>query len=149
MPSVAKKTKEICNHQDIEVKTGSVEFADDCSGLAATKNDHELQTAVNVMMSQYRHYFGINGLCLNENKCQVIVFRTRSLTKLIKLGDVQEVKLVKLLGLYIDNDMNFRKHSEETYNHCLFKITALKKIRPFMTETGFSKIAQALVHSKI
>ena len=149
VPSVAKKTKMICQEQQVQAKTSSLEFADDCSGVAATKTDAELQVAVNVMMSQYKYYFGVNGLCLNDSKCQVIVFRTRQMTQQITLGNVPKVKLVKLLGLYIDSSMNFKRHANEVYSACIHKINALKKVRNYMTEEGFSKIVEALVHGKI
>ena len=149
VPSVAKKTMAICSENGIDTRTGSNEFADDCSGYVACWNEDDLQIGVNTMMANYKHYFASNGLALNETKCQVIVFRVKLPVRTIFLTNQPEVNCVRLLGLWMDSDGKYETHLGKVVHFCTYKISVLRKIRNLMSTQAFKKVAEALVLSKI
>ena len=53
-----------------------LKFADDTTGLIVANEEAKLQVAVHLMMEKFQHYFNSMGMCLNEKKCELIVFRS-------------------------------------------------------------------------
>ena len=73
---VAKKTVSEMSEFGIWIDASTLEFADDSLGLIIANDEAELQVSVHLMMEKFRHYFKSMGMCLNDSKCELIVFRS-------------------------------------------------------------------------
>ena len=70
-----------------------------------------------MMMPKYRQCFITVGLCLNQDKCTVIVLRPKAQTRQIMKNGQLEVKKVKKLGLLLDSRYQFIDRQElETFD---------------------------------
>lgn len=133
----------------IEVATLSCEYADDVTAAIATKNDHQLQEAVDMMMKQYAEYFSACGLCLNQDKCAVMVIRSKAKTKDIIWNGKPEEKKVKLLGLHVDSKYEFLDHVQHLNKVCSYKLSCIKKISKWLTNENLQEVVRSLVLSQI
>ena len=73
-----------------------------------TNSDFQLST--DIMMEEYANYFSSCGLCLNPDKCAVMVFRFKPKTKEIVWNAMHELSKVKLLGVWLDSKYTFEDH---------------------------------------
>ena len=73
-------------------------YADDVTGAIAVKTDEELQIATTMLMDQYSDYFSAAGLCLNQDKCSLLVLRSKKKTMEITMNGKKEEKKVKIVG---------------------------------------------------
>ena len=132
------------------VEAWTLEFADDTSGLIVAKDEAELQVAIHLMMEKFKHYFNSMGMCLNQSKCELIVFRSSAQVFVQTLpGGQKEVNSVRLLGLWIDNDYKFGTHTEKVSQKLRFKIANLNKVRPYLSQEKARLLTEALVLSTI
>ena len=147
---VARRVERTLREKGITVEIRTQEFADDTSSLIVADTDEDLQIAVEEMMKGFEHYFNSAGLCLNQSKCETIVFRSKRKTKTIVLpcGD-EEKKVIKLLGLWFDNDYSFRTHADKVVQKVNFKLANLARVRPYLDDEDMRKYAESLVLSVI
>ena len=138
-------------HEDhgIAVDSLSVEFADDVTGAIGAANEHDLQIAVNLMMDIYQDYFSSCGLCLNADKCAVLVLRSKPKLQTIMWNGKEEEQKVKLLGLWLDNRYDFADHVNYLIQCCSFKISCLRKVAPWLTDENLKLVVDSLVISQI
>ena len=61
----------------------------------------------------------------------------------------EESKVVRLLGLWIDNNYRFETHTQKVLQKVRFKLANLSKVRPFLSEDKAKMIVESLVHSTI
>ena len=148
---VARRTeKELWEEHEIKVEAHTLEFADDTSGLLVCKNEEELQVAINVMFNKFKHYFNSMGMALNPDKCELTIFRSKKKTHTLTLpGGQEEVKTVKLLGLFIDSDYKFQTHVSKVCAKLRFKIANIARVRPYISEERAKLITEALVLSTV
>ena len=135
-------------HQ-MNVNTMSCEYADDVTGCLSADTDEDLQIAVNDMMEGYTKYFSSCGLCLNQKKCSVLVIRSKARTATIYLGDKKEEDKIKLLGLWVDNRYDFDFHLNYVVRSCTYKISCLRKIRPWLSTKYLKEMTESLVLGQI
>lgn len=133
----------------INVDTLSCEYADDVTGCLAADNDHDLQIGVDKLMDQYRDYFSAAGLCLNEEKCSVLVLRSKKKTLEITMNGKPEEKKVKLLGLWIDSRYEFDDHLNHLIKVISYKISCIRKVAHWLTDDNLKKVVESLVLSHI
>ena len=103
---VAKKTAEKMAERGYWVDSWTLEFADDSSGVIVADREEILQDAVNIMSSLFEEFFNSIGMALNAS------------------GQV-ESKVVKLLGLWIDNNYKFETHTQKVLQKVRFKLANL------------------------
>ena len=102
------------------------------------------------MMEKFRHYFNSMGMCLNEQKCELIVFRsTRKEFTLTLPGGQKELETMRLLGLWIDNNYKFVTHTEKVCQKLRFKIANINRVRPYLSQELAKLITESLVLSTI
>ena len=82
------------------------------------------------------HWFKINRLKTNVDKCHVLVSTNKPVG--IKIGDytIESSECEKLLGVKIDANLNFNDHISDLCKKASRKISALARVTPFM---GLSK----------
>ena len=102
------------------------------------------------MMEKFRLYFNSMGMCLNKQKCDLIVFRsTRKEFTLMLPGGQKELETVRLLGLWIDNNYKFVTHTEKVCQKLRFKIANINRVRPYLSQELAKLITESLVLSTI
>ena len=146
MDIVKDKMKEVYN---VSADVLSCEYADDVTGLAALDNDEDAQLTVNIIMSQYADYFSACGLCLNQDKCMVMVIRSKPRTREIIWQGKPEEKKVKLLGVYIDNRYEFYDHVNYLVKTCSFKMLCIRRISKWLTNDNLKDVVRSLVLSHL
>ena len=146
MDIVKDRMKEVYN---VSADVLSCEYADDVTGLAALDNDEDAQLTVNIIMSQYADYFSACGLCLNQDKCMVMVIRSKPRTREIIWQGKPEEKKVKLLGVYIDNRYEFYDHVNYLVKTCSFKMSCIRRISKWLTDDNLKDVVRSLVLSHL
>ena len=147
---VAKRTAREMAEAGFWAEIFTLEFADDTSGLIICNDEAELQVAVHLMMDKFRHYFNSMGMCLNEKKCELIIFRSSKKEFSLTLpGGQEEVNTVRLLGLWIDNDYKFLTHTEKVCQKLRYKIANINRVRPYLSQERAKLITESLVLSTI
>ena len=147
---IAKRVEKRLRDRGVECEILTQEFADDTSSMIVADTDSDIQEAVTEMMKEFEYYFNSAGLCLNQSKCEVILFRCKKPTLTVKMpcGD-EEKKTIKLLGLWFDSDYQFRTHVEKVTQKVNFKLANLGRIRPYMDDEEMKMYAKSLVLSVI
>ena len=147
--TVATDTVKACQDLGIDVLASTVEFADDITGIIGAYTEEDCQLAINIMMKNFKNYFSVNGLVLNETKCSILVCRPGKKVTELKLGEQSEESFVKLLGLYIDSGYNFATHIQKMKSSVLFKISCIKKISCYLSDKNLRTMVESMVLSKI
>ena len=147
---VAKKVRQEMAESGFWVEAWTLEFADDTSGVIVAEDEAELQIAIHLMMERFRHYFNSMGMCLNESKCELIVFRSSAKVFDQTLpGGQKEVTCVRLLGLWIDSDYRFGTHTDKVLQKLRFKIANLNRVRKYLEQNKARQLTESLVISTI
>ena len=147
---VAKKTVEKMAEKGHWVDSWTLEFADDSSGIIIADNEEILQDAINIMSGLFEEFFNSIGMALNAKKSELIVFRSSKKKRTLLLPSGQEEsRVVRLLGLWIDNNYRFETHTQKVMQKVRFKLANLTKVRPFLTEDRAKLIVESLVHSVV
>ena len=60
----------------IEADAQSIEYTDNVTGAMAVNSDVHAQTAFDLLMNEYLRYFSASRLCLNQDKCAIMVIRS-------------------------------------------------------------------------
>ena len=147
---VAKRTAAEMAKRGHWVDTWTLEFADDTSGIIVADTEEILQDAVNIMSNLFAEYFNAMGMCLNQKKSELIVFRSKKKVNTITLPSGQEEsKVVRLLGLWIDNQYKFEAHTQKVLQKVRFKLSNLSNVRPYLSQDRAKLIMESLIHSTI
>ena len=141
-------TIEICVEEERDVEGKTIMFADDVNGLLSATNIDDLQAAINIMMRLYEQYFSCNGLCLNRDKCQLLVLRWQPTPDTrFTLAGAEEVLKVKFLGLIIETDYKFNGHVNSVISRVSYKLAKLRRIMEHMPQDLLRETVEALVLS--
>ena len=114
----------------------------------------DLENAVNLELRNLQRWLITNRLSLNIAKTEFMV--TGSNQRILALSNnqidveidgksIKKVEKAKSLGLFIDEHLSWAKHIEEISKKTSSAIGALKRIKPFISETTALQIYQALI----
>ena len=103
------------------------------------------------------HWFLLNGLQLNANKTEVIVFGTRQqLDPCQQYSSIQifgaDVKVspcIKTLGVHLDATLSMDVQVSETVKVCNFHLCSLRHVRKCLTLDSAKRIACGLIAAKL
>ena len=118
-------------------------YADDTSISIAASSLQELELALNAELANLHEWLNVNKLSLNIAKTEFMLIGSRqrlatsidhSLTVQIKGHEIDGVPHTKSLGVYIDQNLSWSKHVNETAKIVSSGIGALKRLRPFICE---------------
>ena len=138
----------ICQHQ----------YADDTQMYTFTKPGDALDlTNLNMCSIALMHWFNENGLQLNTNKTEAIVFGTKAqLAKLdqsakIKVGDceIPLSKNIKILGVHLDCKLSMDAQVNAIVSSCNYHIRSLRHVRNRLNLESAKTVACGLVLSRI
>ena len=129
-------------------------FADDTNLTFAPSTIPDLENVVNSELRNLNHWLTTNRLSLNVAKTEFMVIGSnqRLLALLnnqinIEIDDksIKKVEEAKSLGLLIDEHLTWTKHIDEKSKKISSATGALKRIRPFISESTALQIYQALI----
>ena len=120
-------------------------YADDTSISIAASSLPELESVLNTELANLHEWLNVNKLSLNIAKTELMLIGSRqrlakttighSLTVQIEGHEIDRVPHTKSLGLYIDQNLSWSKHVNETAKIISSGIGALKRLRPFIFST--------------
>ena len=120
-------------------KAFTISYADDTSFGCHAKTADELQLKMNVSLSQISTWFKTNRLIINASKSSYIVIGTNqavanisNLNILLNNQPLTRCSNTKLLGVYVDEQLNFQKHIQYLNNKISSKIGILHRLRKFL-----------------
>ncbi|XP_065681413.1 uncharacterized protein LOC136095107 [Hydra vulgaris] len=98
-----------------------------------------------------------NGLLLNPNKTEAILFGSRKQTSKYKNDlniafsgtTITTINSVKILGVILDSKLSMDKHINNIIKSCNYHIRALRHIRPCLTKEAANIIACGIVNSQL
>lgn len=108
-------------------------------------------------LSRLHDWFSANGLCLNPQKSEAILFgshqRLRSFPTISNINiagsTTNLTDSIKTLGVTVDNNLNFKAHVSAVCKACNFHLRSLRLIRSSLTYDMANTIATALVQSRL
>ena len=114
-------------------------YADDNTAYASGNNIEELLNIVENDISKLFRWFQLNEMKSNEDKCHLLVSNREDVS--IQIGNeiIEGNSSVKLLGVTIDNNLNFNEHVTKICNKASQKLHALARVSKFI-ETDKLKI---------
>jgi len=132
-------------------------FADDTNIFLCSPNLTELKYKAQTVLNDFQKWFYINKLSLNVSKTCYTIFQPRGKTGLnvenfeLTLNDqkLEQVSSSKYLGIFIDENLNWKIHIE-TINNKLTKLCGIfYKIRDLLPFDCAKNLYYALVHPHI
>lgn len=143
---VMKKLRE---KYKMDVFITQIEYADDTTGIIACETERELQIAVDELLAGFSRFYSANGLKLNEKKCNVLVIRPQARYMTIKCAGQDEVSSLRLLGLFIDNKLNYDVHTKVVCGRLKAKLEYLEKLKNKASFKTLKEVTKSLIHSTI
>ena len=105
-------------------------------------------------MDAIASWYKDNGLKLNSDKCKLIVFKGMKRPNFVfKLRvdnvELEEVPVVKLLGIKIDNRLTYKEHIDALCRKISAKIGALQRISSYLSDDQNKAIANSFISSEL
>ena len=137
-----------------DTKVSVCNYADDNTLYSAGKDPLSMMNQIHETMDVISSWYEGNGLQMNAGKCQLIVLKgskKRDFTFNLRLGDevLEEVPMVKLLGVNLDNKLSYKEHVDALCRKIGSKIAALKRISPFLSSDKNLAIANSFIASEL
>ena len=138
------------------------QFADDTSSLehCKVKNLPTCVERVNKQLSEMQHWSTINNLSYNQGKTKCMLLSSTKMCQFHNLDEykvninhigksIEQVKVIKLLGVLIDEHLTFENYVNEMISSCYKKLFVLRKLKKFAPRHVRKQLAEALVLSKL
>ena len=135
------------------------QYADDTQlYVAITRSNHDIATSrLEECLSELHIWFCYNGLALNPNKTDAILFgtaqRSKSLPPITTINvagtTVSLSKTIKILGVVLDSKLSFDSHVSNISKSCFYHIRALRHIHPVLTDDVAKTIACSMVGCRL
>ena len=96
------------------------------------------------------NWFAQNGMKSNEEKCHLLVFGGKEMEISTKVGSsiIEESKQEKLLGVVLDQKLNFKQHVNMVCTKASQKLHALARASTYMPKEKTRTVMRAFVMSK-
>ena len=158
---VARRTeKRMLEEHNTVVEAHTDEFADDATGALGAPGEEQLQQAVNIMLEEFLKFYSANGLCLNVDKCALVVHRVKPKTMDLFCGppasingppslDMKEKPVVRLLGLWWDSELKFETHCQKVIGGCYAKLGAMRRLVGHLPLSEILQVCESLIISSI
>jgi len=113
--------------------------------------------AISECESDVARWFLENGMLLNPDKTEAVLFGTRSQRTKVDISagvEVAGVKVpfsdtVKLLGVKLDSELSLDKHVNDVVRSCSYHTRALRHIRPLLTVEAAQMVAHGIVSARL
>ena len=128
---------------------GLTNYADDTTPYAV---ESDTSTLVNNLKNQsiaLQQWFNNNVFTLNVDKCKLIITNCENEVSInIDGNNIRGQKSVKLLGITIDNKLNFHEHISNICRKASLKLHALARVSHFMKIDKLKTIMSAFIESQ-
>ena len=130
-------------------KSDIANYADDTTPFTINETVDSLLDSLENDTDTLIKWFKDNYLKLNANKCHLLISNHR---KDIHINVEEEIieceKSVKLLGVTIDNQLNFNEHVSTIYKRASQKLQALARISNYMCQNKLRTLMKAFIESQ-
>ena len=135
-------------------------YADDSTaGVSLTKNDDVNQERIKQKASEMQEYMNCNSLMFNSDKTQLLIKcrgtnnTHKDLTLEMTTGTIKQSEVVKVLGVYLSKDEQFKEYLITSENSMMRFLTTrlnmLKLLSRYADEKSRKALAEGLILSKI
>ena len=97
------------------------------------------------------YWFQVNSLKANPGKFQFMILgdkKNNTFVLNIHDNEIKNSSEVELLGITIDNQLQFKKHIDNLCRKASYKLHALRRIRNFLTVEKAKMLANAFINSQ-
>ena len=111
-------------------------YADDTTIIATAPTSDLLSNTLVGAVERVVGWFEENGMKANPSKFQYIVFGTKSETDVLNVNDTIKINPsndVKLLGITLDQRLNFEKHISDICRKSAWQLYALRRISKYLS----------------
>ena len=129
-------------------------FADDTSLTATGESSFEIEYKLGVEIQNVKTWLDANKLTLNEEKTEYMLIGSGKRLKqirndpIIKIRDhiIKRVYKKKVLGLEIDDKLQWTKHVEKQTKKISCSIAMLRKVKPYVPQATLQMMYKSFVH---
>ena len=125
-----------------------VNYADDNSPYATSKDTESVINHLEKEAKLLLQWLQNNAFKANPDKSQLLLNSTDNVSTFIGGHKISNSKIVKLLGISIDNELKFNEHVSKLCKKASQKLHALSRISPYMSEDRRRIIMKAFVQSQ-
>ena len=125
-------------------------FADDTTLYACDKELARVKEKLELSSKVAIEWFKINYMKLNSDKCKFIICGKKDHSESIMVGgsEIKEESCVKLLGIYIDNKLNFDFHISKIVKKANSKIAVIKRSFRYLSQFRRKLLLNSFVQSQ-
>ena len=131
---------------DNDVNIGS--YAHDTTPYVSAKNNEEVIKALENTSVDMLSWFAFNGMKANPDKCHLLLSTEENCHAVIENHNIENSKQQKLLGILLDNKLNFEKHISNLCTKASQKLSALCRVSYFMSTKQKRIIMKAFINSQ-
>lgn len=144
-------TNDLCKNLE---HCGAILFADDTTVYKGHRSLNYLKWCIETDMANLVDWFRANKLTLNVNKTVMLLFRatdSNNASEYIKVDNMKlyESECTKFLGVWIDNKLNWKKHTTLLINKIKRNSTLLKNTKALFTKNTLKLIYYAHIYSHL
>ena len=126
-------------------------FADDTNIYYESNDLDKLEATINKELTKLYEWLCINRLSLNISKTNFVIFHAKNkplhpITILINKKAIEEADNVKYLGIILDSELSFKKHTDEVSKKISRSIGILYKLRPFVSSHILRNVYYAIIY---
>jgi len=127
-------------------------YADDTSVLLSADSEAELQSNMNLAIDFMTKWFSANSLVLNMDKTNIVKFtsknrQTKNFRIIYQNKLISGVNTIKLLGLHIDKDLNWKTHIQNLLPKLSSTCYLIRRMYPLFNMHTLKMIYYAYFHS--
>ena len=150
MTVVADRARVRLEAAGVDVVIALIGYADNVSALVDAKMEAKIQMGVDVLIEEFVRYFSVQGLSMNPDKIEVVMFRKgRVKEQDITVSGQLEADKVKLLGVVVNTGYEFTSMSERVAGTVRDKTKKLSKILHLLRPKTRKTVMEAVVLSTI
>ena len=128
-------------------------FADDTNIFYASKNYSDLMNIVNSELCKLSEWFKANKLSLNIKKTHYIMFGNKSKACfdsnfhiVIENNTLERVSSTKFLGVFVDEDLNWKSHASQLALKISKNIGVINKIKYLLARDVLLSLYYTMIH---
>jgi len=122
-------------------------YADDTSIIFHANDNNQLQFIINDFFKKYSIWSNENCIVINPDKFNYLAFNHADIVLAINNQLVCQLKVVKFLGVYIDENLYWSHHVNYVYEQCCKRIGMFKRIISFLPRYVIPLYYHAFVRS--
>ena len=123
-------------------------YADDSTPFTVSDTIDSVLTKNKGIHEHFFTWLDNNAMKGNADKCHLLLSSNQQISLTVKDSKIESSKHVKLLGITLDNDLNFTKHVTSLCKKANSKISALGRVAPYMSINKARMIMKAFVSSQ-